>query len=112
MKATASGAAVAPHTARLWSISRGLARGLSGQGEHERMLDLTDTPRRGDVDGRGNLSLQALEQFVEWFLKVTRRVAERQGQTAAALRRRLSRCAVSAVVPGGMTPMPRASAHA
>lgn len=58
------------HITGLWSISRGLARGLSGQGEYKRMLDLADTPRRGDVDGRGNLSLQSLEQFVEWFLRV------------------------------------------
>jgi Fic family protein len=29
-----------------------------------------DSPRRGDLDGHGNLSLQALVEFVEWFLRV------------------------------------------
>lgn len=54
----------------LWSIARGLARGLAGRGEYKAMMDLADTPRQGDLDGRGNLSLKSLEQFVEWFLKV------------------------------------------
>ena len=54
----------------LWSISRGLARGLSDGGEYARMMDATDAPRRGDLDGRGNLSLDALVQFVTWFCQV------------------------------------------
>ena len=29
---------------------------------------MADAPRRGDLDGRGNLSLQALEAFTLWFL--------------------------------------------
>ncbi len=29
-----------------------------------------DGPRRGDLDGRGNLSLQALQRFCEFFLTV------------------------------------------
>jgi Fic family protein len=51
----------------LWSISRGLARGLDDRGEYKRMMDATDAPRVSDLDGRGNLSLRALEQFVTWF---------------------------------------------
>jgi Fic family protein len=54
----------------LWSISRGLARGLESRGEYKRMMDRADTPRQGDLDGRGNLSQRALAEFVEWFLKV------------------------------------------
>jgi Fic family protein len=54
----------------LWSISRGLARGLESRGEYKRMMDLADTPRQSDLDGRGNLSQKALEDFVLWFLKV------------------------------------------
>lgn len=54
----------------LWSISRGLARGLQDAGEYKRMMDATDAPRRGDLDGRGNLSLQALVEFVKWFVEV------------------------------------------
>jgi Fic family protein len=54
----------------LWSISRGLARGLGDAGEYKRMMDAADAPRRGDLDGRGNLSLEALLEFVSWFCKV------------------------------------------
>jgi Fic family protein len=34
------------------------------------MMDHADTPRQGDLDGRGNLSQRALSEFVLWFLKV------------------------------------------
>lgn len=54
----------------LWSISRGLARGLKDRGEYKRMMDYADSPRQGDRDGRGNLSESALKDFVEWFLTV------------------------------------------
>jgi Fic family protein len=33
-------------------------------------MDAADSPRRGELDGRGNLSLAALEQFVLWFCHV------------------------------------------
>lgn len=55
----------------LWSISRGLARGLKDRGEYKRMMDLADSPRRGDRDGRGNLSEAALKTFSAWFLNVS-----------------------------------------
>jgi Fic family protein len=54
----------------LWSISRGLSRGLESRSEYKRMMDYADTPRQGDLDGRGNLSLRALNEFVQWFLRV------------------------------------------
>jgi Fic family protein len=54
----------------LWSISRGLARGLEDRGEYKRMMDAADEPRRGDLDGRGNLSQSALVEFVTWFCRV------------------------------------------
>ncbi|RJF89621.1 Fic family protein [Oleomonas cavernae] len=54
----------------LWSISRGLARGLEGRGEYKRMMDHADMPRQGDLDGRGNLSQRALVDFIRWFLRV------------------------------------------
>ena len=34
------------------------------------MMDHADMPRQGDLDGRGNLSLRALGEFVLWFLRV------------------------------------------
>lgn len=54
----------------LWSVSRGLARGLEQRSEYKNMMDYADTPREGDLDGRGNLSQRALESFVLWFLRV------------------------------------------
>jgi Fic family protein len=58
----------------LWSISRGLARGLAGnvegRAEYKQMMDHADMPRQGDLDGRGNLSHRALSEFVLWFLRV------------------------------------------
>lgn len=54
----------------LWSISRGLARGLESRTEYKQMMDLADTPPESDVDGRGNLSEGALIDFVTWFLRV------------------------------------------
>jgi Fic family protein len=54
----------------LWSVSRGLARGLESRGEYKRLMDYADTPRQGDLDGRGNLSEKALTDYVVWFLEV------------------------------------------
>ncbi len=54
----------------LWSISRGLARGLHEKTEYKRMMDYADHSRMGDRDRRGNLSLKALEAYCEWFLSV------------------------------------------
>jgi Fic family protein len=55
----------------LWSVSRGLARGLQSRTEYMQMMDLADAPRQGDLDGRGNLSQRALADFTLWFLKVS-----------------------------------------
>lgn len=54
----------------LWSISRGLARGLDSRTDYKRMMDHADSPRQGDLDGRGNLSVQALTDYTQWFLRV------------------------------------------
>jgi Fic family protein len=56
----------------LWSVSRGLARGLAAPGDYKRMMDYADSPRMGDLDGRGNLSLKALTDYSIWFLQVCR----------------------------------------
>jgi len=53
----------------LWSVSRGLSRGLESRGEYKQMMALADTPRLSDLDGRGNLSLRALQEFSAWFLR-------------------------------------------
>ena len=54
----------------LWSISRGLARGLESRTEYKQMMDFADSPRQADLDGRGNLSERALIEFVTWFLRI------------------------------------------
>ena len=54
----------------LWSVSRGLARGIESRTDYKRMMDHADMPRQGDLDGRGNLSQKALISFCEWFLRV------------------------------------------
>jgi len=54
----------------LWSISRGLARGLESRTEYKQMMDFADSPRQDDLDGRGSLSERALIDFVTWFLRV------------------------------------------
>ncbi len=55
----------------LWSISRGLARGLDSPKDYKSMMNLADMPRQGDLDGRGNLSQKALISFTNWFLKIS-----------------------------------------
>ena len=56
----------------LWSVSRGLARGLERPREYMAQMGQADLPRRNDLDGRGNLSLEGLTEFVTWFLAVAR----------------------------------------
>lgn len=66
--AMAAAAGIGAHG--LWSVSRGLARGLESRSDYKRMMDHADMPRQGDLDGRGNLSEAALKEFVLWFLTV------------------------------------------
>jgi Fic family protein len=58
----------------LWSISRGLARGLAGgpegRAEYKQHRAWADERRQGDRDGQGNLTLKGLELFTAWFLRV------------------------------------------
>lgn len=50
----------------LWSVSRGLARTVD---RYKSALQEADEPRRGDLDGRGNLTQSGLEAFCQYFLK-------------------------------------------
>jgi len=52
-------------TGAVWSIARGLARNVKAYTAH---LAACDLPRRNDLDGRGNLSEEALAEFTEFFL--------------------------------------------
>jgi hypothetical protein len=56
-----------PLSGGLWSVSRGLAR---RRDEYYERLDAADAPRQGDLDGRGNLSVQELRRWCEWFIGI------------------------------------------
>ncbi len=53
-------------TGGIWSIARGLARKEQAYKQH---LAACDIERRGDLDGRGNLSEAALANFARFFLE-------------------------------------------
>lgn len=54
-------------TGGVWSIARGLARNVADYKSH---LASCDGPRRNDLDGRGNLSEEALADFTRFYLEV------------------------------------------
>lgn len=53
-------------TGGIWSIARGLARSEQSYKQH---LIACDATRRNDLDGRGNLSEEALAEFTRFFLE-------------------------------------------
>ena len=50
----------------IWIISRGLAHNKE---RYKQNLALADAPRKGDLDGRGNLSDAGLNEFCQFFLQ-------------------------------------------
>jgi len=52
----------------LWTISRGLARDSEA---YKNMLAHADSSRKGDYDGRGNLSEKTLNEFCFYFLETS-----------------------------------------
>ena len=53
-------------TGGIWSIARGLAR---NEMQYKGLLAACDSRRRNDLDGRGNLSEEALADFTRFFLE-------------------------------------------
>ena len=53
-------------TGAVWSVARGLARNVEA---YKRHLAACDRTRRNDLDGRGNLSDEALAEFTDFFLR-------------------------------------------
>ncbi len=53
-------------TGGVWSVARGLARSVS---RYKELLANCDLQRRNDLDGRGNLSEEALVEFTRYFLE-------------------------------------------
>lgn len=54
-------------TGGIWSVARGLARNVASYKGH---LAECDLKRRNDLDGRGNLSEEALASFTRFFLEI------------------------------------------
>lgn len=54
-------------TSGLWSPLRGYAR---TEGRYKALLQAADEHRRGDLDGRGNLSQAGLVQWIEYTLEI------------------------------------------
>jgi len=54
-------------TGSIWSVARGLARNVTAYKGHLAKCDLR---RRNDLDGRGNLSEEALTDFTAFFLRI------------------------------------------
>lgn len=54
----------------LWSVSRGLARGLDSRSDYKLMLSHADIPSNDALEGRTLLSLDAIRSFTVWFLAV------------------------------------------
>ncbi len=54
-------------TGAAWSVARGLARNVEA---YKRHLVACDQPRRNDLDGRGQLSEEALAAFADFFLGI------------------------------------------
>ena len=52
-------------TGGIWSVARGLAR---NEQQYKQLLANCDRQRRNDLDGRGNLSEEALAEFTRFFM--------------------------------------------
>lgn len=74
----------------LWSLSRGLAR---RQAEYYARLANADASRRGDLDGRGQLTQSGLVEFIDFMLDVCvdQMTYMCEGLRLAPLRERLER---------------------
>lgn len=59
--------ALLPLSGGLWSVNRGLARHRE---RYYEMLDGADSARRGDLDGRGNLSQKMLWEWCRYFVEL------------------------------------------
>jgi Fic family protein len=79
------------YTGGLWSPLRGFARTVD---RYYALLAAADEPRRGDLDGRGNLSEAALVDWIDYVLEVcVDQVQFMRGQLSLdAMERRIAAC--------------------
>ncbi len=98
-------------TCGIWSIARGLAR---ADDQYKQHLAACDLSRRNDLDGRGNLSEEALASFTEFYLQACLDQVKFMTELMqpAALRRRILDWAKDEERVGGIMPnSSRALAH-
>ena len=81
------------YTNGLWSPLRGFARSTD---RYYALLADADSPRRGDLDGRGNLSEQALTAWIDYVLDVCLDQVQFMTTTLnlAAMEQRIAACLV------------------
>ena len=93
------------YTGGLWSPLRGFARNAD---RYYALLADADEPRRGDLDGRGNLSEQALISWINFVLDICRDQVEFMHQLLdlESMKSRLEACLVyeSIVQKSGVRP--------
>jgi Fic family protein len=93
------------YTGGLWSPLRGFARSTE---RYNALLADADSPRRGDLDGRGHLSEQALIAWVDYVLDICLDQVHFMAQMLdfSTLQARLQACLVfeSSVVKQGVRP--------
>ena len=90
-------------TGAVWSVARGLARNVE---KYKELLSYCDMPRRNDLDGRGNLSEEALAEFTRFFLTVSLdQVTFMQGlMQPDGLRSRILRWTAEEIEAGNLPP--------
>lgn len=90
-------------TGGVWSIARGLAR---NEAEYKSHLAACDMTRRNDLDGRGNLSEEALAAFTTFFLRTCIDQVDFMASLVepAKLRARIHRWAAEETTLGNLSP--------
>lgn len=90
----------------IWSVARGLARSV---GDYKVHLANCDQPHHNDLDGRGNLSEEALARFTAYFLETCIDQVEFMERLAqpAQLRKRILEWAGDEVRLGRLSPRAR-----
>jgi Fic family protein len=90
-------------TGGVWSVARGLAR---NEAAYKRHLAACDMTRRNDLDGRGNLSEEALAEFTAFFLRTCIDQVDFMSSLVepAKLRARIHRWAAEQTELGNLSP--------
>jgi Fic family protein len=100
------------YTGGLWSPLRGFARNAD---RYYALLAAADEPRRGDLDGRGNLSEQALVAWIDFVLDICHDQVDFMHQLLdlGSMKSRLEACLIyeSTVYKSGVKPEAMRAMH-